>query len=110
VNRQVTAAEMKAMLSALLDRAAAGEETIITRHGKPVAKLGPAEALVPVGRGFGSLRGQLKYPPDLFFEPPTEQDLKDWEGNLEELMAMTVAESHAYSEKLARKARRAKKR
>jgi prevent-host-death family protein len=31
--------EAKSQLSALLDRAAAGEEITITKHGKPVAKL-----------------------------------------------------------------------
>lgn len=31
--------EAKTHLSALLDRVAAGEEVVITRHGKPVAKL-----------------------------------------------------------------------
>ncbi len=30
---------MKTHLSALLDRVAAGEEVIITKHGKPVARL-----------------------------------------------------------------------
>jgi prevent-host-death family protein len=31
--------EAKTHLSALLDRVAAGEEVVITRHGKPVARL-----------------------------------------------------------------------
>jgi prevent-host-death family protein len=35
--------EAKTHLSALLDRAAAGEEVVITRHGKPVARLVGAE-------------------------------------------------------------------
>lgn len=34
--------EAKTHLSALVDRAAAGEEITITRHGKPVARLVPA--------------------------------------------------------------------
>jgi prevent-host-death family protein len=33
--------EAKTHLSRLLERAERGEEIIITRHGKPVAKLGP---------------------------------------------------------------------
>jgi prevent-host-death family protein len=31
--------EAKTHLSALLDRVAAGEEVVITRHGKPIARL-----------------------------------------------------------------------
>lgn len=34
-------AEAKARFSAVIDRATAGEETVITRHGKPVAKIVP---------------------------------------------------------------------
>lgn len=35
----VGAFEAKTHLSTLLDRAAAGEEVVITKHGKPVARL-----------------------------------------------------------------------
>jgi prevent-host-death family protein len=35
----VGAFEAKTHLSALLDRVAAGEEVVITKHGKPVARL-----------------------------------------------------------------------
>lgn len=36
--------DARATFSSLLDRAAAGEEIVITRHGEPVAMLGPAPA------------------------------------------------------------------
>jgi prevent-host-death family protein len=36
--------EAKTHLAALLDRVAQGEEIVITRHGKPVARLVPAMA------------------------------------------------------------------
>lgn len=39
----VGAFEAKTNLSALLDRAAAGEEVVITKHGKPVARLVAAQ-------------------------------------------------------------------
>jgi prevent-host-death family protein len=38
---QVTALEAKTRLGALLDRVARGEEIVITRHEKPVARLIP---------------------------------------------------------------------
>ena len=38
---EVGAFEAKNTLGALLDRVEAGEEIVITRHGKPVAKLVP---------------------------------------------------------------------
>ena len=39
----VTLANAKARLSELVDRAAAGEEVLITRRGKPVARIVSAE-------------------------------------------------------------------
>jgi prevent-host-death family protein len=38
---QIGAFEAKNTLGALLDRVAKGEEIVITRHGKPVARLAP---------------------------------------------------------------------
>ena len=38
---QIGAFEAKNTLGALLDRVEQGEEIVITRHGKPVARLGP---------------------------------------------------------------------
>jgi prevent-host-death family protein len=39
--KEIGAFEAKNTLGALLDRVQRGEEIIITRHGKPVARLGP---------------------------------------------------------------------
>lgn len=39
---QVTATEAKAKLLALLDEVERGEEVVITRHGKVIARLTPA--------------------------------------------------------------------
>lgn len=41
----VGAFEAKTHLSTLLDRVAAGEEVVITKHGKPVARLVSAEKI-----------------------------------------------------------------
>jgi prevent-host-death family protein len=46
----IGAFDAKTNLSALLDRVEAGEEIVITRHGKPIAKLSPipkSQALTP---------------------------------------------------------------
>jgi prevent-host-death family protein len=37
----IGAFDAKTNLSALLDRVEAGEEVVITRHGKPIAKISP---------------------------------------------------------------------
>lgn len=111
MNKPMTAAEAKAHLSALLDRAASGEETIITRRGKPVARvapLAPPEKLSP--RKPGRWKGLLTYDNDKLWAPPTEEEMRDWEGDLDEYMAMTVEQSEAYSKELRDKARRVKKR
>ena len=42
--QQVGAFEAKNKLSALLDRVERGEEIVITRHGRPVARLVPTDA------------------------------------------------------------------
>ena len=49
--------EAKTHLSRLLDRAARGEEIVIARAGKPVARLVPLEDRPP--RIFGILEGQV---------------------------------------------------
>jgi prevent-host-death family protein len=39
--QSITLAEATAQLSELMDRVEAGEEVVITRHGRPVARLSP---------------------------------------------------------------------
>ena len=62
----------KTQLSRLLDRAARGEEVIITRNGRPVAKLVPAGA-VRNPRRLGALRGRVRVAKD--FDAPLPKDL-----------------------------------
>ena len=52
----------KTHLSRLLERAEAGEEIVIGRAGKPIAKLVPYRAERP-SRVFGALRGQIRVLP-----------------------------------------------
>lgn len=59
-------ADAKTSLPALINRAVAGEEVIITRHGKPVAELKPAVAPDPkaVAAAHARLRARrIKLPP-----------------------------------------------
>jgi prevent-host-death family protein len=44
IMREVTATRFKAQCLALLDEAAAGEEIVVTKHGRPVARVVPVEA------------------------------------------------------------------
>jgi prevent-host-death family protein len=68
--------EAKTHFSKLLERAHAGEEVIISKAGKPYAKLVPLEPVVKPKRKPGGLKGQL---PDSFFDPMTEEELRLWE-------------------------------
>lgn len=43
MNKPISAASVKVHLSELLDRAAARQETVITRRGKPMAKIVPTD-------------------------------------------------------------------
>ena len=57
----------KTQLSKLLDKVAAGDEIVIAKAGKPVARLVP---LAPAGRirKLGALKGKLRVPGD--FDAP----------------------------------------
>ncbi|HUZ35292.1 MAG TPA: type II toxin-antitoxin system Phd/YefM family antitoxin [Streptosporangiaceae bacterium] len=62
--------EAKTHLSQLLERVAAGEEIVIARAGRPVARLVPLTKLVQ-RREPGAWRGMVRMPPD-FDELPAE--------------------------------------
>ena len=69
--------EAKTHLSRLLARVESGEEVIIARRGKPVARL---ISYKPRGRRqFGAMKGQIVID-DSFFPPLSEEELKRWEG------------------------------
>jgi prevent-host-death family protein len=72
----------KTHLSRLLDRAAAGEEIVIARAGKPVAKLVPLPPTEPRRLGLWS---HIRPPPDsFFFDPLPEEELRLWNGEGDE--------------------------
>jgi prevent-host-death family protein len=75
MNSHVGVHEAKTQLSKLLQRVASGEEIVIARGGKPVAKLVP---LAPAQPHFGRDRGVFDVPAD--FDAPLPDDaLRDFE-------------------------------
>lgn len=66
--------DAKTRLSSLLDRAAAGEEVIIARAGRPVARLVPVDA--PRPRAGGQLAGLAV--PEEALAPLTEAERDAW--------------------------------
>jgi prevent-host-death family protein len=78
MTKAVNIAEAKARLSALVDRAAAGEEITLCRAGRPVARL------VPLAEGVAreaGVRWDWNVPDELFLEPAEEADLAAAEGS-----------------------------
>lgn len=73
----VTIHQAKTNLSKLIERASAGEEIIIARGSKPVARLVPLGA-VESERTPGSWKGKFSIAPD-FFDPLPEDELAGWE-------------------------------
>jgi prevent-host-death family protein len=74
----VSVYDAKTNLSRLLDRAASGEEVVITRNGRPIAKLVPATP-VRKPRKLGSLKGRVRVPGD-FDAPLPDEVLDAFEG------------------------------
>jgi len=75
VSRSVTVniQEAKTQLSRLVDRAAGGEEIVVARNGRPVARLVALEALPRRRRG-GWARGQITIGAD--FDDALPDDLR----------------------------------
>jgi prevent-host-death family protein len=70
--------EAKTQLSKLVDQAAAGEEVIIARGGKPVARLSQLAAQTRQIR-FGVLKGKVKVAAD-FDAPLPDEVIAAFEG------------------------------
>lgn len=69
MSAQISIAKAKAGFAALVARAEAGEQIILTRNGRPVACLGPLPAKRPVVYGdlahLGPLADDLSLPEDV---------------------------------------------
>ena len=63
--------EAKSQLSKLVELAEGGEEVVIQRSGRPVARLVAMEQRRPVAEAFGTLRGEVELADD-FDELPAE--------------------------------------
>jgi prevent-host-death family protein len=77
MTQAVNIAEAKAKLSELVDLAAAGEEIILSRAGRPIARLMPLAERAPRQPG---VRRNWDIPDDLFLEPADQGDLRAAEG------------------------------
>ena len=75
--RQVNIHEAKTHLSALVDAAAAGEDIVLARAGKPIALLCALRDVEP--RRFGALKGRIRIAAD-FDAPLPEHVVRDFEG------------------------------
>ena len=70
--------EAKTHLSRLLKQVEAGEDVVIARNGKPVARLVSCKKRGK--REPGSMAGLFTVP-DSFFDPLPEEELAAWEGD-----------------------------
>ncbi len=65
--------EAKTQLSKLVDQAAAGEEIIICKAGKPIARLGPLPEKTKKPRKGGQWKGKIWYADD--YEEDLPEDI-----------------------------------
>jgi prevent-host-death family protein len=70
-------AEAKSQFSALIDRAEAGEEVTITRHGKPVAKVVPVRTEHDRERARRAFEGMRKLREEATLGGLTIKELRD---------------------------------
>jgi len=71
---EVNVHEAKTHLSKLLERVAMGEEVVIAKAGKPVARLVPISTK-PKNRVIGSAKGEFVVPDD--FNDPLPKEIED---------------------------------
>ena len=75
---QVSVHEAKTQLSHLLDLVQDGEEVIIHRHGKPIARLA---ALAPAAKSpFGAMQGEFELPEGWDRPLSAEESDAFWDG------------------------------
>ncbi len=72
---EATIVEAKNNLSELIRKVESGEEILITRHGKAVAKLARVECK---SRVLGGARGQIQEIDPDWWKPMTDQEVEDF--------------------------------
>jgi prevent-host-death family protein len=70
--------DAKTHLSRLVDRAAAGDDIVIARAGKPIARLTKIETPDEAGPRTPGMFAGLKIS-DSFFDPLSHEELSEWE-------------------------------
>ena len=83
----VNIAEAKARLSELIDRAVSGEEIVIARAGKPMARLVPVKEMQPRKRG--AWRG-WKASAEVLLAPMDPEDLDAAEGKFSDEFGISL--------------------
>ena len=73
MNKFINIHEAKTHLSRLVEQAAAGEEVIIAKAGRPMARLVPMNPVSQTKR-LGMLRGKVKVPEN--FNTPLPEDIQ----------------------------------
>ena len=73
--------ETNSELMQLIARVEAGEEVVLSRGAREVAKLVPIaiKRAAPGVRGYGAWKGRFELP-DSSFDPLPEDELRAWEG------------------------------
>ena len=90
---QVNIAEAKAKLPELLDRALGGEEIVIARAGKPLARLAPLRKKRP--RKPGAWKGWgHDIPTEVFLAPMDPEDLDAAEGKFSDEFGISLRRSN----------------
>jgi prevent-host-death family protein len=89
MSSQFNIAEAKARLSELLDRASAGEDIVIARSGKPLARLTPLKRKVREGRGVWRGWG-WDVPTEVILAPMDREDLDAAEGKFNDEFGISL--------------------
>jgi len=91
--------EARTHLSKLIERVEAGEDIVIARDGKPVARLLPlARDMRP--REMGTMRGRI-HVPDNFNDPMPPEELAEWyDVTPEEIVKMFPADYPEYASQM----------
>lgn len=76
MRRTVNIHEAKTHLSRLLNELQAGDEIILAKMGKPIAKIVSLEQGPPPQRRLGFVQGSVT---EAFFEPLPAEELEGWE-------------------------------